>query len=212
MLFYYLYSETSLYVKLKIEGSVSDPLPVQRDVHQGCVLAPHQLILNWFCARLANHKHPCTTLGNWLVPALLHTDILVLLYRSQVGIKCAVKILITHCSNELLQINEDKSQNMVFRKSARRSNKRWKIGAYKLQLVNEFKYLEIVFQSKLLWSEHIQNLKCKTDLVLWDLKDSFTFKENIKQRCDTMDAPQLPDLVPAPSRTTWQTQTFYFIK
>lgn len=51
---------------------------------------------------------PC--LDNKPVPALLYADDLVLLSRTKIGLKRAIKAFIAYCSEELLEINEDKSK------------------------------------------------------------------------------------------------------
>lgn len=51
------------------------------------------------------------------VPALLYADDLILLSRSQIGLKRAIKGFMTYCGNELLEIHYDKSTIMIFAKS-----------------------------------------------------------------------------------------------
>lgn len=80
---------------------------------------PFNLYLNDFVLGLQNiNTYAPLWEINW------YADSFVLLSRTQVSLKHAVKAFITHSNNKLLEINEDKYKIMVFTKSARLSNKR----------------------------------------------------------------------------------------
>ncbi|CAI5791734.1 Hypothetical predicted protein [Podarcis lilfordi] len=151
-------------VRISPAGDLTNPVPVNKGVRQGCILAP--LLFNLFISDMRNplidsQKFIHTPrIADYRCPLLLYADDAVLLSYSRVGLRRALKIFASYCHSNHLSINHTKSKVLIFSRSRKLYS--WKLEGTKIEQVHKFKYLGIYFQYNLGWKEHVEYLQNKT--------------------------------------------------
>ena len=165
-----LYSNTSCRIRLRRDGTLSEPVLTNRGVKQGCVLAPtlFNLYINDLTPFLAKVDSHCPKIGSLPVPILLYADDMVLIPRTKIGLKRLIQGCISFLHTNQLQLNFAKSKIIVFGKSWRPCS--WQFGRSAIQQVKSFKYLGILFHYKHQWSMHriaaIRTAKITTQAII----------------------------------------------
>lgn len=166
-----LHHGSSARVRLTPAGNLSNEVPINRGVRQGCILAP--LLFNLFISDMklflnesqANIHAP--RLADFRCPLLLYADDAAILSYSRVGLCRALKIFAAYCKLNHLTINHGKSKVLVFSRS--RKTYSWKLDGVQLEQVFKFKYLGVFFHYNLSWKPQIQYLLNKGKTILYTL-------------------------------------------
>lgn len=149
-----LHKNTSLQVRCTPQGHLSNTIPTQRGVRQGCILAP--LLFNFYINSLVEHLtkpefHP-PKIAHRHLSLLLYADDAALISRTPVGLRRALQALATCCQENRLEINYDKTKVMAF--GERSVTRVWRIYEHRIEQVAQFKYLGVIFQNNNSKSAH----------------------------------------------------------
>ena len=162
-----LYRNTTLRVRYSRQGHHTEQIETFNGVRQGCLLAP--MLFIFYINNLVSHldSTDCHTpkIAERSIPALLYADDIVVLARTPIGLKRAMRKLMSFCKEESLVINDSKTKVIAFGKRFR--NKTWKITGGNLEQVKIFKYLGVTFQASgknLAHYDNIANLAQKAAL------------------------------------------------
>lgn len=124
-------------------------------------------------------------IGKERIWSLAYADDLVLLAKSEEGMKEMVKRMKNYLKKKRLQLNTEKSKMMCFRKGGGRRRKiEWKWRGERIEEISEFKYLGYVFRRNGENEGHIKKLKRKGNIVMrqvWSLYER-KFWEDFKKR------------------------------
>ena len=105
-----------------------------------------------------NAMHLGVNLGNENISLLLYADI-ALVAENEANLQAMLDKLHDWCKKWRVLINTDKSKCVHFRRSKqRRSNFEFKIGSNRLETVDRFKYLGVIFHEKLDFTYHADAL------------------------------------------------------
>lgn len=143
--------------KVKVNGKLTSPFKVNTGLRQGDSLAPllFNIILQTIIARASLDEG-----GNIFykgIQLLAYADDVVIAGRSLLNIKHAFRNMEREARKFGLEINEDKTKMMVFRrKKPMRPQECYAIGNYIFQCVDSFKYLGAQFNEALDEEEEIQ--------------------------------------------------------
>ena len=143
-----IYTNTSLLVRCSHQGHLTQRVPTQLGVKQGCVLAP--LLFNYFIndiiSKLSSSDFHPPKLADRPISILLYADDALILSRTPVGVRRALRSLAQYCKEACLTINYQKTKVMTFAK--RPKTRPWSINGRKIEQVHCFKYLGIVFHDR----------------------------------------------------------------
>ena len=136
------------------EGELTEFFECTVGLKQGCNLSP--TLFSLFINSLSNIMTSKGKHGLQLLPGLielfilLFADDIVLMSLTPVGLQNQLNVLKSCCDNLNLQVNEEKTKIMVFRKGGvLRENEKWTYGGKRLEIVNRYSYLGYVFSTKL---------------------------------------------------------------
>lgn len=146
-----MYSQVK--ARIRCGSELTEPINCTAGVKQGDVCSP--ILFSLFINELAkvviqNGRHG-VNLGNDFLELciLLLADDVVLLSETVVGLQCQLNNLQEAAEYLRLTINAEKSDIMVFRKGGYLSSReRWFLNGSPLNVVNGYKYLGIVFSTK----------------------------------------------------------------
>lgn len=136
------------------ENGLSPFFPSTVGVRQGCALSP--LLFNLYVSDLSKilnstaNQENGITLFNKSLTHLFYADDLVILSDSPAGLQNSLNLIHEYCKEWRLSINISKTKVMIFSRSHRKSaikNFTPKIGGISIEVVNEYKYLGIIFSS-----------------------------------------------------------------
>ena len=132
----------------------SDFFKCPRGVKQGCLLSPQ--LFSFFINELATEIVKGGKHGVQMIPnaaelfLMLFADDVVLLSDSVVGLQNQINLLKENSDRLHLTVNLDKTKVMVFRKGGRlAAREKWWFGNAELEVTNAYKYLGILFTTKL---------------------------------------------------------------
>lgn len=152
-----LHENSAARVRLTPEGDLTNPIPINRGVRQGCILAP--FLFNLFISDMrtplieAQERIHAPRLALYRCPLLLYADDAVILSFSRVGLRRALKIFGSYCNANSLTINYGKSKILIFSKSRKLHN--WRIDGRVIEQVYRFQYLGVWLQHNLRWKAHV---------------------------------------------------------
>ena len=149
-----LYSNTSCRIRCSWDGLLTEEIPTNKGVKQGCPLAPtlFNLFLNDLAPELSTVDGHFPTLGDCKIPVLLYADDAVLISRSRLGLKRLMNKCLDYLSTNKLQLNYQKSKILVFSKS--RKIYKWTFKRHPIEQVRTFKYLGLLFSADSSWAGH----------------------------------------------------------
>ena len=153
-----LHLNITIRVKVGSSGSLTNEIPVQKGVKQGCVLAPllFNLYINDLATKLEGSEFTPPSVGQTKVSILLYADDMVLTSLTRVGLKRLLDKLGLCCKEDGLNINYEKTKVMVFRKRPKKPS--WNILGTPIEQCSTNKYLGITFSETLSWKAHVTTL------------------------------------------------------
>lgn len=149
-----LYTDTSCQIRLTQDRKLTEEIPTNRGVKQGCLLAPtlFNLFLNDMAAALDHSDCHPPKLGSRRTALLLYADDAVLLSQTRRGLFNLINKSLAYFTLNKLQLNFTKSKIMVFAKTW--SPHRWTFANGVIDQVKTYKYLGIHFSYNLTWITH----------------------------------------------------------
>jgi hypothetical protein len=155
-------------VKACVKGSngTTEYFDCLQGLKQGCTLSPilFSILINELANDIINNGRHGMSLGAAEIDLflLLFADDLTLLASTIVGLQNQLNYLQASASRLGLVVNLEKSQIVVFRKGGYLAAKeKWSIGSNKLKVVNAYKYLGLLFSSRLSFSGAIDEMAAR---------------------------------------------------
>ena len=178
---------TSMYFTVKARvragGDVTECFLCPRGVKQGEVCSP--VLFSLFIDELAREMNEYGKHGVQLLPDLLEICILMfaddvcLISDSVSGLQNQLNVLLKTAKTLELTVNLEKSNIVVFRNGGYlSSNEKWTYGDVDMKVVNMYKYLGVLFSTKLSFSHALNDMsfRAKKDIVnifrlFWSLSE-----------------------------------------
>ena len=134
--------------KVKYKNQLSDPFECILGVRQGESLSPFlfSMYLNDIEEHFITHGFKGFEVGMLKLFLLLYADDIVIFSENEEGLQNGLNLLEQYCDKWKLQVNVNKTKVMIFRKAGNiRRNIRFTYKNEILEIVNNFKYLGIIF-------------------------------------------------------------------
>jgi exonuclease III len=153
-----MYTKTTLCVKT--QQQLTTTFPGEVGVRQGDILSPNifKLFINDLPEKVVTPNTNTPKLGSKPVGCLMYADDLVLLSESQEGLQTHLDNLTRYCDTWGLNINTNKTKIIVFSPRQTISSYIFTTGGNPLEIVNEYKYLGVIFRSNGSFDAAQQNL------------------------------------------------------
>ena len=168
-----IYSEVNYSIKLPY--GLTDSVPSSTGLKQGCVLSP--LLFTLYVIDLFfsfSRNHDPAAIGKYVTNVLLHADDLVLMSASKEGLQKCLDDLNIYCKKWKLKVNTYKTKILIFNKSGRLIEKyHFVFENETFEIVQEFKYLEIIIKASGIFTEGISELSNKALKVLFMIRKKF---------------------------------------
>ena len=137
-------------VKVLINGKYTKNIKINKGVLQGEPLSPS--LFNAFLfdivTNLKKENINAVTLGNTEVDLLLYADDIVVLADTKIDLQRKLNVLSNYFNKLHLKINNDKTKIVVFRNGGNlKKTDKWFINGKEIQVVNNFTYLGVRFES-----------------------------------------------------------------
>ena len=144
------------------KGNYSKYFPCPKGVKQGCLLSPQMFC--FFINELATEVSKSGRHGIQIVPGaieifmLLFADDIILMSSSVVGLQNQLTVLKKEADKLLLSINMEKTNIIVFRMGGYLSIKeKWWYGTVEVRTTNAYRYLGMIFTTKLSLSSFLED-------------------------------------------------------
>ena len=157
---------------IKVNGSLSPCFTCNRGVRQGCNLSP--LLFCLFISDLETHlkNNNChgVRLTNSQLPLLLFADDVLLFGNSPENLQKSLHALQSYCNTWNLSVNLSKTKIMIFkRKNVKVSHTTFMYNGLPVEVVDEYKYLGLVFTSNGLFTRASSVLASQANKALFAL-------------------------------------------
>ena len=124
---------------------------------QGCPLAA--ILFNCYLADLAPTFHGYgPSLQGQRIPCLGYADDLAIMAESIPELRKMLSKLEDYCNENKLNINTKKTKIIVFRRGPLPKEAKFYINGNEIEIVNQFKYLGVVFTTQLKFYAHVEHL------------------------------------------------------
>ena len=168
----YMYENSS--TRIKLIKKLSDKIDILVGTEQGHVMSPElfKLFINDLTALLDDANRNVPELNSFLISHLLWADDLVLVALDQHSLQALIDILNRFCEEWGLEVNFDKTQILIFNKSGRRQDNKYRftLGEKTLQHTSNYCYLGIVFTISGSFTPAKEELRKKTLRAYFNLK------------------------------------------
>lgn len=136
---------------------ISDEFLITVGLKQGCILSPIFFIL--FIEDLIQILPGGVQIGNILIKLLLYADDIIFLAETPESLQFMINRLAEYCKKWNLIINLEKSKVVVFKSKRGRLSKseKWFYNRQQIEVVNEYRYLGIIFNTTCNMTTHLQN-------------------------------------------------------
>lgn len=141
---------TSVKSRVKYDNYLSEPFACNIGVRQGECLSPFlfAMYVNDLEAELAGKGISGVNIGIINLYTLLYADDIILFGKTPEDLQNAMNVLEEYCKRWKLTVNTDKTKIVVFRKGGRLPhNLNFTYGNSKIEIVNKFCYLGVVFSA-----------------------------------------------------------------
>ena len=133
---------------IKVGNKTTEPFLANQGVKQGCILSP--LLFNIFIADIVDRfkKENCRALNindAQKLSCLLWADDLVLLSRSEEGLRNMLSELSNYADENHMAVNAKKTQCMIFNKTGKFIRRSYPMGETTVKTTNSYKYLGFIF-------------------------------------------------------------------
>ena len=140
---------STVFYRVKLNGTLSSRIPSNVGVKQGCVLSP--LLFNLFISDLpdifSDYCDP-VNLNGVNLNCLMFADDLVLISESHTGLQNCLSELQKYCEKWGLTINTDKTKVVIFNKGGNKySTYSFNINGINIEIVQQYCYLGIAFSA-----------------------------------------------------------------
>ena len=167
-----IYSDVKARVKSSKGCSESFECPF--GVRQGCSLSPllFSLFLNDVKDFISEGSHG-VDLDMHTLFVLLYADDLAIVAETRIELQRLLDKLRLYCQKWKMRVNTDKTKIIVFRNGGYlRAYEKWFFGTYQLEVVTYFKYLGLVFSSRLSWYMCQKTIAAQASKAVFALKSS----------------------------------------
>ena len=129
---------------VNIGDSITEEFRINQGVKQGCILSP--LLFNIFVSDLTTaldkgESNPVKIDNDLSLNSLIWADDLLLLSESEHGLNNMLRNLDEYTKSNLIRVNLDKTNCMIFNKSGRLIRRTFMFGSKKVEMTREYKYL-----------------------------------------------------------------------
>ena len=156
-----LHCNTSFRVRLGTNGLLSESIPTERGVCQGCLLAPFlfSFYINNIVQELSSLEFFPPTIRNAKLSVLLYADDIAMVSTTLVGMRRLLANFSKFCAREHLTINYTKTKVVVFGK--KRKFHTQKLDGKPIEQLCNFRYLGLCFNAQLSWKYHLKAINLK---------------------------------------------------
>ena len=172
-----------LICSVKTREGLSENFTTNVGVKQGCILSPtlFSLYLNDLCKSFDSSCDK-VVLGDSEISCLMYADDIVLLSNSSAGLQNLLNKFNSFCVRWDLTVNIDKTKIIIFNKSGKvLKNYKFMYNECKIELVNEYKYLGIIFKPSGTFSHAIKYLCNKANKAAFCIRKAlFSDKMNVQ--------------------------------
>ena len=127
--------------------NLTEKFRINQGVKQGCILSP--LLFNIFVSDLTNalaagESDPVKIDNTVTLNSLIWADDLLLLSESEQGLNNMLSNLHAYTKTNLIHVNLDKTNCMIFNKTGRLIRRTFTFGSKKVEMAEEYKYLDFL--------------------------------------------------------------------
>lgn len=183
---------------VKIDKSRSELFDIDLGVRQGCVLSP--LLFNLFVSDLAKSLDSYTEKFEMMhtsINSLFWADDLILMAKTEEGLKALLKTLEQYCLDNEIEINTKKTNCMIFNKTGRLMRRAFYLNSTALECVRSYKYLGFKITPSGEITTGLKDLRDRALKAFFKLKRDLgtDFNSNIKTSLFLIDALVKPILL-----------------
>ena len=183
---------------VKIENKCTETFDINQGVRQGCVMSP--LLFNIFLSDLAKKLDTMddkVKVNNSEISALFWADDIVLLSESENGLKGMLRVVEEYTSQNMLEINTDKTKIMIFNKTGRLMRRNYCINGVKLENVRSYKYLGFLLTPSGEIKSGLKDLRDRALKAFMKLKGDLgtSFKQHVSTTLSLIDTMVKPILL-----------------
>lgn len=145
--------------------SVTANFETSTGLRQGCSASP--LMFTLFINDLPEALGGGCNFGGTRINILLYADDVVLLAPTSTCLQLMIRNLETYCETWNLRVNLEKSKIIVFRNGGKlASSDKWWFNGKRVEVVNSYKYLGVLFTTTLSWQSHFKDKARQAKLAI----------------------------------------------
>lgn len=135
--------------------TISEYFETGNGLKQGCLLSP--MLFSLFINDLYEELPVGLTIDDMQLKLLMYADDLVLLAEDPFTLQKMIDNLCIYCKKWNLVVNLQKSKILIFRNGGRKAaSETWKYDDKDIEIVNQYKYLGILFTHNLNFNKHLK--------------------------------------------------------
>ena len=143
-------------------ASLTEKFRINQGVKQGCILSP--LLFNIFISDLTKHldkggSNPVKIDETKFLNSLIWADDLLLLSESEKGLNNMLANLKDYTKSNLIKVNLEKTNYMIFNKGGRLMRRKFMFGDEKVEMATEYKYLGFLLTPSFSLSRALADLR-----------------------------------------------------
>ena len=165
-------------------ASLTEKFRINQGVKQGCILSP--LLFNIFISDLTKHldkggSNPVKIDETTFLNSLIWADDLLLLSESENGLNKMLANLKDYTKSNLIRVNLEKTNYMIFNKGGRLMRRKFMFGDEKVEMATEYKYLGFLLTPSFSLSRALADLRDRSLKAYGALKTRMgdIFRKNI---------------------------------
>ncbi|XP_075150926.1 uncharacterized protein LOC142225034 [Haematobia irritans] len=147
-------------------------------VKQGCLLSP--ILFALYLNDLHDQLEAGLFIDNINIRLLMYADDIVILAEDPSTLQQMINNLQTYCLKWGMEVNQAKSEIMVFRKGGRlANNEKWSFMGESIRVVNEYKYLGLILTPKMTFKKHLDKKNVAAKLSINSTWSNFIVKSSV---------------------------------